>query len=130
MRRFWLPGFAASRYGLVGELILVASAGGHSGIRYIALPMSVEKKAVHEAFPGLSTGGSEITHLLCRVHYDRNIRKNFPGDSYAATRRHLMSALRFDKTQEKCNRSIAAAINACPKDEKKEFHQKEHVAGN
>ena len=71
---------------------------------------AVEKKAIREAFPGLSAGGTRPLHLLCTVHYERNIRKQFPGAANEVTRGHLLTALRNNLTEESCRKSLDQAV--------------------
>ena len=75
---------------------------------------NVEKKAVRDAFPGLAAGGTQPLHLLCKVHFERTIRKHFPGDDNAATRDLLLMALRNNRTKASCLQSLEAAIEKCP----------------
>ena len=71
-----------------------------------------EQSAVRKAFPGLSAGELEVTHLLCKVHSLRTLRKALSGEANRRCREHLMAALYNQKTKPGCEESIQAAINA------------------
>ena len=75
---------------------------------------AVEQCAVRKAFPGLSAGEQEVTHLLCRVHSQRTLLTKLPGLGNQKTREHLLAALYNRKTKPGCEESITAALDAAP----------------
>ncbi len=84
-------------------------------LRYMLTDDSAgEQSAVQKAFPGLSAGETEVSHLLCKVHSLRTLRKALPGEANQRCREHLMAALYNRKTKPGCEESIQAAINAAP----------------
>ena len=89
---------------------------------------NVEKKAVRDAFPGLAAGGTQPLHLLCKVHFERTIRKHFPGDDNAAMR-DLLMALRNNRTKASCLQSLEAAIEKCPTEKPHEQYRRMGTLG-
>ncbi|SLM33896.1 MULE transposase domain, partial [Lasallia pustulata] len=85
-------------------------------LRYMLTDDSAgEQSAVRKAFPGLSAGEMEVSHLLCKVHSQRTLRKALPGEANQRCREHLMAALYNRKTKPGCEESIQAAINVAPR---------------
>jgi hypothetical protein len=74
-----------------------------------------EQCAVRKAFRGLEMGEQEVTHLLCKVHSQRTLRKKLAGDTCKRSREHLLAALYNRRTRKGCEDSVQAAIDAAPK---------------
>lgn len=76
-------------------------------IRYFLTDDSaVEQKAVYEVF------GQQVDHLLCSVHSERTLRRNFAGPRWRSCLNHLLAALKARRTSIGCEESINAAIAA------------------
>lgn len=86
-----------------------------------------EQRAVAAAFPGLSAGEQEVTHLLCRKHSDATIRKKFPGPNLFPVANALRAALYNRRTRLGCQQSLEEALAAAPTLKMKEYIQKEWV---
>ena len=87
-----------------------------------------EQRATLAAFPGLSAGEGEVTHLLCRKHSDATIKKKFPGKQLLPVANALRSALYNRRTGMGCEQSVQEAITVAPTPELKEYIRKEWEA--
>jgi hypothetical protein len=47
----------------------------------------------------------QASHLLCKVHSERTLHRNFVGDGYKETLNHLLTALKVCKTKPRCHDS-------------------------
>ena len=86
-----------------------------------------EQRADTLAFPNLSAGEQEVTHLLCTKHSDRTIQKKFPGRALSSVARALRSALHQRRTRMGCEQSLEDALSAAPTPELQAYIKKESV---
>ena len=81
-----------------------------------------EQRATLAAFPGLSVGEQQVTHLLCRKHSDATILRKFPGKNLFPVATALRSALYNRQTRMGCEQSVEEAIAAAPTAEFKKIY--------
>jgi hypothetical protein len=106
--------------------------GGRSGwrLRYMLTDDSAaEQSAVKRAFPGLIDGEVEVDHLLCMVHSERTLKRNFAGPKYKKSLHHMIAALKYRRTKGGCMDSLQQALDALPEGdiEKERYINKEWV---
>ena len=81
--------------------------------RYVLTDDSaIEQRAVRLAFPGLSIGEQEVTHLLCSVHSNRTLLRRLGSTAHQPIYqllKHAMYCFTGIKNQELCEQAIRDA---------------------
>ncbi|TAQ84793.1 hypothetical protein B7494_g6880 [Chlorociboria aeruginascens] len=117
----WIPlahGLLSNEFGeLIAEFLLVLKKWVTWHARHVITDDSAaEIKAFRLAFPGLIAGEIKISHLLCRVHCQRTIKRKLGTKADSRSRAALMSALCNRQTKlgalESTNQAIALAANS------------------
>lgn len=89
--------------------------------RYVLTDDSaIEQSAVRKAFPGLSAGEQEVSHLLCTVHSHRTLQRRFASEALkpiCQTLRHAM----YVYTRPRCQDLCMEAINLAADDKTKTY---------
>ncbi|KAH7346348.1 hypothetical protein BKA65DRAFT_274970 [Rhexocercosporidium sp. MPI-PUGE-AT-0058] len=122
----WHPiahGLLSHEFGeLIAELLLAIKQWCNWQLRYVLSDDSgAEQRAFRLAFPGLVCGEMEISHLLCRVHCMRTLKRKLGTSADAKSRGHVMAALCNRRTETGARDSVAKAIKVAASPEKAKY---------
>ena len=81
--------------------------------RYVLTDDSaIEQRAIRLAFPGLSAGEQEVTHLLCSVHSNRTLLRRLGSNTNKPIYqllKHAIYCLTKIKSRELCDQVVQVA---------------------